>query len=384
MGCLFTGPLQKTSGPHRAPASSTYSTTGGSQNPFGLYNSMDQSNDSNNQSAQLKFFSFSEFIQQSENPTIFEWSFQKEIGKGAMSRVFMSTHTETGIKCAAKVYNKTLLMRQTLGNEEQPIVAVNREIEIMVSLAHRYILPIVEVIEDECTNSLIMLLPFAPEGTLQSFIDKSFPSEQTFKICFFQLAEAFRYTHSMNIVHRDLKPDNILVFSDTLFKLSDFSVSTKVESDDEKLADTRGSPAFLSPEECAGNPFYPKPADVWAYGVTMFGCVYGFLPFSLDKGQGKSVANTVFAVTQLLNSEELFVPEDRGYSPHLAELLKQILQKDPEKRPTFEEIVKSPWFEGTEEIDRQYIEEFEQNYANFEEEEEEGEELQDGAAAQAT
>ena len=370
MGCLFSGPLQKTSGPHRAPASTTYSTTGGSQNPFNLYPSLEQSNDSNNQSAQQKYFSFSEFIQLNEKPIIFEWLFHNEIGKGAMSRVYIATHTLTNEKRAAKVYNKTLLMRQTLGNEEQPIVAVNREIEIMVSLVHRYVLSIVEVIEDECTNSLIMLLPYAPEGTLQSYIDKEPRDENTFKICFFQIAESLRYTHSMNVVHRDLKPDNILVFSDTLFKLSDFSVSTKVNDDNEKLADTRGSPAFLSPEECAGNPFYPKPADVWAYGVTLFGCVFGFLPFSLDKGQGKSVANTVFAVTQLLNSEELVVPEDRGYSPHLIELLKQILQKEPEKRPTFEEIVKSPWFEGTEELDQQYQEEFEANCAMLPEEEE--------------
>ena len=374
MGCLFSGPLQKTNGNQISPNYSNYSQNGNfSPN---AYNQNDEVAE-NNENAQ-KFFSFSEFIQQNAKPMIFEYLFYKEeIGKGAMSRVYLRTNTETNESCAAKVYNQSLLNRQNLGNEEPPILAVKREIDIMTSLSHRYILPIVEVIDDSCTNSLIIVLPFAPEGTLQSYVDRKKPDEKAFQICFFELAESLRYAHENNIVHRDLKPDNLLVFSDTLFKLSDFSVSTKVSGDDEQLSDTRGSPAFLSPEECATKSFYPKPADVWAYGVTLFGCIFGFLPFNLDKAQGKSVANTIFAVGQLLNTEELAVPEDRGFSPHLAELIKQILQKDPSKRPTFEEIVKSPWFDGLDEIDKANEEEFQTKFAELMKEEEEEEEAED-------
>jgi serine/threonine protein kinase len=319
--------------------------------------------------AQLRpFFSFASFVLQSDSPQIFEWLFGQEIGKGAMSRVFKCKNTTTGQDGAAKVYNKNVLTRPTLGNEEPLSVAVQREIEIMSELSHRYVLPIIEVIEDDCSNSLIIILPFAHCGTLQAFVDNNPMDEVLLAICFFEIAEALRYVHSQNVAHRDLKPDNVLVFNDRLFSLSDFSVSTKVESDDQKLADTRGSPAFLSPEECGGEPFYPKPADVWAYGVTLFAVAFGFLPFRLDQGQGKSVANTVFAVTQLLNSEELVVPEDRGYAPEFIDLIKQILKKDPMKRPTFEEIVKNPWFAPALEIDAINIEEEARRLAAAEEE----------------
>jgi serine/threonine protein kinase len=245
----------------------------------------------------------------------------------------------------------------------------------MVSLSHRYVLPIVEVIDDDYCNSLILLLPYAEIGTLQTFVDKHQPTEDMLIVCFYEVAEGLRYIHSENVVHRDLKPDNILVFSESRFSLSDFSVSSRVSGDDEKLVDTRGSPAFLSPEECGGEPFYPKPSDVWAYGVTLFSAAFNHLPFNLDQGQGKTVANTVFAVTQLLNSEELVVPEDRGYSPLLIDLLKKILSKDPSQRPTFEEIVKNPWFEKALPIDAVNIEEEERLAAEralaLEEEEEE-------------
>jgi serine/threonine protein kinase len=199
--------------------------------------------------------------------------------------------------------------------------------------------------------------------------------ENLLAICFFEVAEALRYVHSMNVVHRDLKPDNILVFSETVFSLSDFSVSTTVEGDDQKLSDTRGSPAFLSPEECGGEPFYPKPADVWAYGVTLFSVAFHSLPFRLDQGQGKSIANTVFAVTQLLNSEELVVPDDRDYSAEFIDLIKSILRKNPAERPTFEELVQNSWFKPAIEIDAINIEEDNRSRAEAEAGDEEEENM---------
>lgn len=306
------------------------------------------------------FFSFSSFILQNETPTIFEWEFFNEIGKGAMSRVFLSKNLETGQKCAAKVYNKGIIMRPTLSLEEPPYVAVQREIDIMVSLDHRYVLPIIEVIEDDCSNSLILLMPFAEKGTLQAYIENEEVSEETLAICFYEVAEALRYIHSENVAHRDLKPENILVFSPTVFLISDFSVSSKLESSNEKLLDTKGSPAFLSPEECGGDSFYPKPADVWAYGVTIFSCLFHKLPFNLEEGQGKTVANTVYSVSQLLETEELTFPSEPKVSQVAINLLKSILQKDPAKRPTFEEIMNSPWFEKARIVD-------EENMATMEE-----------------
>jgi serine/threonine protein kinase len=346
MGCVIGGPLQKTCTDRRYPLGRS------SVVPASPTNLEDDG------TGLRPYWSFADFILHNETPQIFEWTFGKEIGKGAMSHVYFCTNVETGDPGAAKVYNTTILNRPTLGNEEPLNAGVHREIEIMFALKHRYVLQILDVIEDECSNSLIILMPHATHGTLQSYVDSHPMDERTIAICFFEVAEALRYVHTMNVVHRDLKPDNVLVFSDTLFVLSDFSVSTTVEGDDQKLADTRGSPAFLSPEECGGEAFYPKPADVWAYGVTMFSVAFHHLPFRLDLGQGKSVANTVFAVTQLLNSEELVVPTDRGYSADFIELIKAILKKNPSERPTFEDIVTNPWFQLASEVDAQNADDY--------------------------
>ena len=313
------------------------------------HSDMDYSNGNFETQNVCSFSSFSLFLLHNKDPKIFEWKILDEIGRGAMSRVFLAENTETNQICAVKVYNKSALSQQYL-NEDPPYVHVQREVDIMTSISHEYALPIVEVIDDDYTNSLLIFAPFAPKGSLQTFIDRENPSEKTLSVCFYEIAEVLKCIHSQNIIHRDLKPENILVFSDTDFKLSDFSVSLKLDNDEQKLMDTKGSPVFLSPEECSKEYFCPKPADVWAYGVSLFYCMFKSLPFKLDSIQDKELGNAIVAVTHLLNSEELVFPEDMEYSPYLTELLNQILQKDPKKRPNFEEITKSKWFDYAREI----------------------------------
>ena len=362
MGCLFTGPLKKTMDGPKVVCDDSESESG------------DQL---------IRYISFGTFIR-SDNPMIFEWLFQpKEIGKGAMSHVFLATNTETKMVCAAKVYNKSVLSKPVLGNEESPEMQVRREIEIMRRLHHRYQLRCVEFIDDDLLRSYIFMLPYAPFGTLQGYLETHHPGEEELSVCFFEIADALRDLHARNIVHRDLKPDNILVFSERKFVLSDFSVSQQLDSPDEKLADTKGTPAFLSPEECGREPFRPKESDVWAYGVTLYSCLFNCLPFNLDKGQGKNVANAIYALTELLQTEELEFPEDHGYSSQAIDLVRKVLQKDPALRPTFEEIVTDPWFEHAREVDQENIangdcDEESENYVEEEEEEEEAAEEQVG------
>ena len=364
MGCVFGTPLPQisnvnASGQPAAPAGFTSASEESGRNQNDQQESNNSAkvtiNEEEDDQEQIvsSFFSFSSFITKNKNPVIFEWLFQKEIGKGSMSRVFLAQHTETGELYAAKVYNKALLLRQTLGNEEPPFIAVQREIEIMAAINHRYVIPLSEVIEDDMSNSLIMVMPYAKHGTLQSFIEKKPLSDESLSVCFHQIAEALKYVHSLNIVHRDIKPENILVFSETFYSLSDFSVSSALTTADEKLVDTRGSPAFLSPEECCEKSFLPKPADVWAYGVSLYASAFNMLPFNLDSGQGKTVANTVYTVSQLLKNEELKIPESA--SDGLREVLEWVLVKDVQKRPTFEEIVQHWWFEKARKIDEQNI-----------------------------
>lgn len=328
MGCLNSGPLQKTHAKVSVPPKIT---------EVG-----EHSYDSN--SGIRSYASFSSYLMSTENPHIFEWCFKKEIGRGATSRVFLTQHSETGEYFASKVYDKEFLYKHTIGGEEKPFYNVKRELEILAMLNHPHVLQLIEAIEDDYSNSVIIITPYAKLGTLQTYLVDHELTEKQLSVCFYQIAEALFYIHEQNIVHRDVKPDNILVMSEDTFCLSDFSVSILLSNSEQKLIDTKGSPAFLSPEECEGDPFFPKPSDVWAYGISIYFALFKKLPFNLDVAQGKTVANTIFSVTELLSKCSLEFPNNTVVSDEVKDLIIKTLNVDPTKRPPFEQIIRHPWF----------------------------------------
>ncbi|KAH0793722.1 CAMK family protein kinase [Histomonas meleagridis] len=310
-----------------------------------IYN-IDESENASNK----KYYSFRSFIMESPTPDIFNYHFtREELGSGARSSVWLSINKENGQKYAAKVYSKKVLMKASLEDDELPIMSVQREISILAMLDHPHIIKIEEVIEDDITDSLIIFFKHA-KMTLQQYIEHDHNiSENEFLLCFYQIGTAIQYMHSLNVVHRDIKPDNILVMDENNFAISDFSISLNLnkEEDRKRVEITLTSPAFLSLEEANGvDDFDPKTADVWAFGITMFYCMYGFFPFNLDKGRSDTLASTIARVTNLLQSEELVIPDKKKYSDCFVDLIKKILEKDPKKRPNINEVLNHKWFES--------------------------------------
>jgi serine/threonine-protein kinase len=98
--------------------------------------------------------------------------------------------------------------------------------------------------------------------------------------------------HRMGVVHRDLKPDNIFLARDSDGnyvgpKVLDFGIS-KVSTEgqvDPRLTKTGavvGTPYYMSPEQIRGAADVDKRADVYAFGVIMYECLTGRVPFDAD------------------------------------------------------------------------------------------------------
>ncbi|OJJ47491.1 hypothetical protein ASPZODRAFT_150987 [Penicilliopsis zonata CBS 506.65] len=204
------------------------------------------------------------------------------------------------------------------------------------------------------------------------------------------------YLHYQGIIHRDIKPANLLVTANHRVKISDFGVSylgrplrdeeeeqvgerDATELDDAReLSKTVGTPAFYAPELCyTGDDFVdtlgsiPKitgAIDVWSLGVTLYGMIFGRLPF---------VSDDEYSMFQTIVKQDVFIPRKRlkpveenpscttsqwprGISSssekrmddelayeeiddELFDLLKRLLTKDPVKRITLKEIKHHPW-----------------------------------------
>ncbi|RQM06857.1 hypothetical protein DH86_00004367, partial [Scytalidium sp. 3C] len=141
--------------------------------------------------------------------------------------------------------------------------------------------------------------------------------------------------HAQGVVHRDIKPDNLLLTDDDVLKVVDFGVSEMFEKESEmRTAKSAGSPAFLPPELCVARhgDISGRAADIWSMGVSLYCLKFGRIPFERS--------GVLDLYESIKNDEVEFEPDTE---PEFVDLMKRILEKNPEKRITMEELRNHPW-----------------------------------------
>jgi len=282
-----------------------------------------------------------------------------EIGKGSTSKVKL--YQGQSSKVAFKIFNKSSLVRKrhkysnTKGGMRITTAwhQVQNEIDILLSLKrHKSICPLLEILDSEDSNKLYLVFLFLAGGPLMNLDSKSrefyngitgtvLDIPMTVKYGF-QIADALAFLHQRQIIHRDIKPSNILLSHDgqNAF-LSDLGVSLKVSLEGD-VAGTEGTHVFFSPEICHGGTYNGYAADMWAFGVTLYICMFGRLPFYNE------VPTELFELIQ--NCEPNFRIKPETFAPHskmellltnanvsgISQFLNSFLAKDASARITAE------------------------------------------------
>jgi serine/threonine protein kinase len=149
---------------------------------------------------------------------------------------------------------------------------------------------------------------------------------------FAQVCEGIAYAHSKGVIHRDLKPSNVIVVkepdgSETV-KIVDFGIA-KVTAHDSNLTQTGdifGSPNYMSPEQCSGNPLDLR-SDIYSLGCCLYELLTGKTPFSSE--------NPLKTVLKHINEPAVLLRKafpTLDFSEGVEVLVDNMLQKDPADR----------------------------------------------------
>ncbi|KAL1552932.1 non-specific serine/threonine protein kinase [Salvia divinorum] len=155
-----------------------------------------------------------------------------------------------------------------------------------------------------------------------------------------QIAAGLAALHRAGIVHRDLKPENCLFLSkeeDSPLKIMDFGLSS-VEDFTDPVVGLFGSIDYVSPEALAGGGVTAK-SDIWSLGVILYILLSGYPPF---------IAQTNRQKQQMILSGQLNFYEKtwKNISSSVKHLITSLLNVDPSRRPTAQEILEHPWVTG--------------------------------------
>eukprot|EP00927_Polykrikos_kofoidii_P049469 TRINITY_DN43511_c0_g1_i1.p1 TRINITY_DN43511_c0_g1~~TRINITY_DN43511_c0_g1_i1.p1 ORF type:complete len:536 (+),score=97.60 TRINITY_DN43511_c0_g1_i1:105-1712(+) len=145
-----------------------------------------------------------------------------------------------------------------------------------------------------------------------------------------QCISALAHAHSLKILHRNLECHNIFLSKSTL-KIGDFGIAKVVEFTSGKAAAALGAPGHLAPEVCNGLPF-TSAADVWSVGVVLYTLLALRAPFESLNAQS--------LINKILYRDPEPLPQERG--AEVCALVQTILQKQPENRPSVEELLVAP------------------------------------------
>ncbi|XP_045213405.1 maternal embryonic leucine zipper kinase-like isoform X2 [Mercenaria mercenaria] len=249
---------------------------------------------------------------------------RETIGSGGFAKVKLAYHSLTGEKVAIKIMDK-----RSLGED---LPRVKTEIAAMQDLCHQHICKLYQVIET--TDRFYMVLEYCPEGELFDYIvAKDRLGEEEARIFFRQIVSAVAYIHNQGYAHRDLKPENLLLDEEQNLKLIDFGLCAKPRGGMENhLYTCCGSPAYAAPELISGKEYLGAEADIWSMGILLYALLCGYLPFDDEN---------IPQLYKKIQSGKYDTPS--WLSGESKELIATMLQVDPKRRATINQLVEHPW-----------------------------------------
>ena len=249
------------------------------------------------------------------------------LGKGGMSRVYRARQLQMDRIVAVKVLSGADLQ------SENAQLRFQQEAKLTSSLDHPNIVKVLSFgLSDDAQPYFVM--EYLSGKTLADYLKAEKLSLRKFKDIFLPLLLALEQAHAAGMIHRDIKPGNIMICGEDSehlqVKLLDFGVAKSHLPESQNLTKSGaliGSPAYMSPEQCKGEPIDAR-SDLYSLAAVMYEALCGETVFqaeSMLEIMQKQVSEPPPTVSQLCRKCSL--------RNELAQAVLSALAKEPAQRP---------------------------------------------------
>ncbi len=269
-----------------------------------------------------------------EKATLGRYEIEKELGKGAMGKVYLGKDP----KINRVVAIKTMALSQEFDEDELDEVKSRffREAETAGRLVHPNIVTVYDVGEEHDLAYISMEYLDGHDLIRYTRPDKLLPVKTIIQLITLA-AEALNYAHKQKVVHRDIKPANVMLIpAASTIKLTDFGIARITDSSKTKTGMVLGTPSYMSPEQLIGQRIDGR-SDLFSLGVMLFQLLCGQLPF-----KGDSMAALMFSIANERHPEIIGLRKGlKRDMPEISVIIDKVLEKAPQDRyQTGEEFAK--------------------------------------------
>ena len=249
----------------------------------------------------------------------------RELGGGGMSRVFVADDVRLRRAVVIKVLSPELAQGLNVERFE-------REIQLAASLQQANIVPLHSA--GDVGGLPYFTMPFIEGESLRARLARGpMPISEIVSVLR-DITRALAYAHGRGVVHRDIKPDNVLLSGDAAV-VTDFGIAKAISASRTgggnnatltQLGTSLGTPAYMAPEQVAGDPNVDHRADLYALGCVAFELLTGQQPFGNRTPQRMLAAH----LTETAPDVTTLRPD---CPPALAAMLPRLMAKNPDERP---------------------------------------------------